>query len=268
MNVRDRKGMRHLATAARSPRARVPRARPCRRRSGQPRPADNDAAAAHLAFGDAGADARRHKRSPPTGVVSPRSTTTSTSTCRRRPLREAQADAEREFLIRELSAPWASVAAVDEPGRHPSAPDPGSHGRSARRSPASKSTTPNSASTSNAPSAPAPTAPTSQTPAPPTVGNCDAAARLLDSGAGPRRVIRGRVDCAARVVPGFADGCTLEVPAPRDRRREPDVVAGTDDAGSVDRVIGRPVDADAARHERIERRKVVDHEARLGGDRQ
>ena len=67
-------------------------------------PAEEPAAAAHLAFGDAGADARRPGQGRPTAAGSPRSTTTSTARATAGDhVREAQADAERDFLVRELS---------------------------------------------------------------------------------------------------------------------------------------------------------------------
>ena len=90
--------------AARSSRARVPRARPCRHRSGQPRPRRRRRRRVRTSRSATPARCSTPKPSPPTGVASPRSTTTSKKHVHNRDhLREEQADAERDFLIRELS---------------------------------------------------------------------------------------------------------------------------------------------------------------------
>lgn len=62
------------------------------------------------------------------------------------------------------------------------------------------------------------------------------------------------------VVPGLAGGEAIHVPAPRDGRRDPHVVAGADHADSFDRWFGPAVDPDPPGDERVERDHVVDHQ--------
>jgi tetratricopeptide (TPR) repeat protein len=101
--VRDRKGMRHLARLLASPGREFHVLDLVAAEAGNPVPGEEDAAAAHLAFGDAGAllDAtakqayRRRLAEIDDDIDNARSAGDN--------VREAQADAEREFLIAELS---------------------------------------------------------------------------------------------------------------------------------------------------------------------
>ena len=180
--VRDRKGMRHLARLLASPGARSTCSTSSPPKPATLSPADEQAAGAHLAFGDAGAmlDAqakqayRRRLAEIDDDIETPALPTTI--------VREAQADAEREFLIRELSR---AVGLGGRDRRAGSASERARAGvtRAIRQAIAriKRTSTRPRPITSSAPSAPAPTAPTSPTPASPTPGTSDAHRRRIGS---------------------------------------------------------------------------------------
>ena len=174
VNLPDRKGMRHLSRLLAQPGREFHVLDLAATEAGNPVPADDDAAATHLAFGDAGEmlDARA-------------------KSAYRRRLAEIDDDIEQARAQRRPHPRGASRRRTRLPHpravtrRGPRWPRPTSRvgvrarpirdhtGDPPSDRPDPTSTTPNSDSTSNAPSAPAPTAPTSQTPARPTAGNSD-----------------------------------------------------------------------------------------------
>ena len=103
-HVRDRKGMRHLARLLASPGREIHVLDLVAAEAGNPVSGDEHAAAAHLAFGDAGemldakakAAYRRRLAEIDDDIEDARAQPAIT-------VREEQADAERDFLIRELS---------------------------------------------------------------------------------------------------------------------------------------------------------------------
>ena len=101
--VRDRKGMRHLARLLASPGREIHVLDLVAADAGNPVPADEQAAGAHLAFGDAGpmldAQAKQAYRRRLAEIEDDIDDARAADDHRR----EAQADTEREFLIRELS---------------------------------------------------------------------------------------------------------------------------------------------------------------------
>ena len=101
--VRDRKGMRHLARLLASPGREIHVLDLVAADAGNPVPAEEQAAAAHLAFGDAGpmldAQAKQSYRRRLAEIDDDIDNARAADDHRR----EAQADTEREFLIRELS---------------------------------------------------------------------------------------------------------------------------------------------------------------------
>ena len=101
--VRDRKGMRHLARLLASPGREIHVLDLVAAEAGNPVPAQEQAAAAHLAFGDAGpmldAQAKQTYRRRLAEIDDDIDDARAADDHRR----EAQADTEREFLIRELS---------------------------------------------------------------------------------------------------------------------------------------------------------------------
>ena len=101
--VRDRKGMRHLARLLASPGRDIHVLDLVAAEAGNPVPAQEQAAAAHLAFGDAGpmldAQAKQTYRRRLAEIEDDIDDARAADDHRR----EAQADTEREFLIRELS---------------------------------------------------------------------------------------------------------------------------------------------------------------------
>ena len=102
-HVRDRKGMRHLARLLASPGREIHVLDLVAAEAGNPVPAEERAAAAHLAFGDAGpmldAQAKQIYRRRLAEIEDDIADARAADDHRR----EAQADTEREFLIRELS---------------------------------------------------------------------------------------------------------------------------------------------------------------------
>ena len=101
--VRDRKGMRHLARLLASPGRDIHVLDLVAADAGNPVPGKDNAAAAHLAFGDAGpmldAKAKQAYRRRLAEIEDDIDDARAADDHRR----EAQADTEREFLIRELS---------------------------------------------------------------------------------------------------------------------------------------------------------------------
>ena len=95
--------------------------------------------------------------------------------------RAAQAEAERDFLIRELSRAVGLEGVTDGPAPHRNAPESASPARSATPSAGSVSTTRHWESTSTEPSAQGPTASTCRTQGSPPPGRADGAPTTLSA---------------------------------------------------------------------------------------
>jgi tetratricopeptide (TPR) repeat protein len=101
--VRDRKGMRHLAQLLASPGREFHVLDLVAAEAGNPVPGVEDAAAAHLAFGDAGAMLDATAKQAYRRRLAEIDDDLDTARAAGDRVREAQADAERQFLISELS---------------------------------------------------------------------------------------------------------------------------------------------------------------------
>ena len=172
--VRDRKGMRHLARLLASPGREIHVLDLVAADAGNPVPGEQQAAGAHLAFGDAGpmldTQAKQAYRRRLAEIDEDIDDARASDDHRR----EAQADTEREFLVRELSRAVGLGGRDRRAGSASERARAGVTERSAKQSPTSNNSNQTSPTTSTGPSAPAPTAPTSPTPGSPTAGTSDA----------------------------------------------------------------------------------------------
>ena len=103
VNLPDRKGMRHLSRLLAHPGREFHVLDLAATEAGNPVPADNDAAATHLAFGDAGEMLDAQAKSAYRRRLAEIDDDIEQARADRDHLREEQADAERDFLVRELS---------------------------------------------------------------------------------------------------------------------------------------------------------------------
>lgn len=103
VNLPDRKGMRHLSRLLAHPGREFHVLDLVATEAGNTVPAENDAAATHLAFGDAGAMLDAQAKSAYRRRLAEIDDDIEQARANRDHLREEQADAERDFLIRELS---------------------------------------------------------------------------------------------------------------------------------------------------------------------
>ncbi len=205
VQVRDRKGMHHLARLLTHPGREFHVLDLVAADQGNPLPSDGDAAGAHLAFGDAGEMLDASARSAYRRRLAEIDDDVEAARASGDDEREAQADADATFCCASSRVPSDSVVAVAELDRPPSAPDPVSRARSARRWPASSSTTRSSASISSAPSERAPTAPTSQTPVCPPVGRAAEGRQPVGRWRARNATVCSQADAAAASFQNMSD---------------------------------------------------------------